>query len=82
MPTELPLNRAIKSEIAAGKNPSIGIDCNTSTMGITIFDAIDFLAAVIPITIAATKDKPKAINILETEEIESITKSPNLLIKS
>ena len=82
IPTELPLNTAIKSEIAAGKNPSIGIDCNTSTIGITIFDAMDFLAAVIPTTIAATKDKPKAINILETEEIEAIIKSTNLLVKS
>jgi hypothetical protein len=82
MPTELPLNNAIKSEIAAGKNPSIGIDCNTSTMGITILEAEEILAAVIPTTIAATKDKPKAINILETEEIESIIKSTSLLVQS
>jgi hypothetical protein len=79
MPTALPLNNAIKSEIAAGKNPSIGIDCNTSTMGITILDAKEILAAVIPTTIAAIKDNPKAINILETEEIESIIKTTILL---
>ena len=55
MPTELPLNTAMKRDIAAGKNPSIGIDCNTSTRGITIFDAKDFLAAVIPMTIVQRK---------------------------
>src|SRR5215467_3078080 len=82
MPTALPLNNAMKSEIAAGKNPSIGIDCSTSTMGITILDAKVILAAVIPTTIAATKDKPKAINILETEEIESNIKSTNLIVQS
>jgi len=38
MPSALPLNTAMKSEIAAGKNPSIGIDCSTSTIGITIFE--------------------------------------------
>jgi hypothetical protein len=81
-PIALPLNNAMKSEIAAGKNPSIGIDCSTSTMGITILDAIETLAAVIPTTIAATNDNPKAINILEKEEIESIIRSTNLLYHS
>jgi hypothetical protein len=64
IPIELPLNNVMKNAIAAGKNPRMGTDCNISIMGIIILDAKGFLAAVIPIIIAATNDNPNAANIL------------------
>ncbi len=64
IPIGLPLNNVMKKAIAAGKNPRMGTDCRISMTGIIILDAKGFLAAVIPIRMAATNDNPNAANIL------------------